>query len=121
MRNNGGPPARICTSLALDATALRRMSWIKCNAFLYRVFRPPEAFVGGRQTFHDFLEPVFAQRDQAAFAAKFSELRHVGIARHLIAQPIVHDQKFVDAQSAEVSRFAALVAHLAAPHYVSGE
>src|SRR4051812_3481933 len=70
-------------------------------------------FIDGCQALHHFGKSVLAQSDQSAFTAQLSELSHVRISRAHVAQVVVHDQQFVDAQTPGVSGLSAAVASFA--------
>src|SRR5881396_3356819 len=80
---------------------------------LPRVLGHAEDLVDRRQAALHLVEPVLPQRHQPALAAQLAEVGDVGVARHRVAQPVVHHQHLVDAQAARVARLAATVTPLA--------
>src|SRR5438105_4776869 len=106
----------MCTSDAFSSTAVLRMllrllminrvSGFGCRVSgrcktrnptpetrpLHSALRHSEDFIDGCQALDDLLESILAQRDQSAFATQLPQLRDIRVARHHVAQAVVHHQ-----------------------------
>src|SRR5205814_8585069 len=134
----------MCTSEAFACTAFRKMSFnmlIICSTgilpvsvthvssssntgkmpVLHRAFRHSQDFIDGREALHNLCKPVISKRYQTSLATELSQLIHVRISRHQIAQAVVHHQHLVDAQAPAVAGLSAAVAPFAAENSLGRE